>query len=217
MTPVVVHDAVVLAGGRGARLGGIDKPALRLGGRSLLERAVEAVPAARRIAIVSHMSAAIDDPRIMLVGEEPRWAGPVVALAAGLTGLAADAASVTVVLAADLVDPATGVVGLLGRVGVAAGRDDPLDGVVAVDPGCRPQPLLAAYRTRPLLEAVAAVSAADTARGSRGPSMRAVLDRLRLDELVLPWSACADIDTPADAARHGIPLTGSEARRDRVA
>ncbi len=217
MSPVVDHVAIVLAGGRAARLGGIDKPALRLDGRSLLERAVDAVPAARRIVVVSHTAPAIDDPRIVLVAEKPRWAGPVVALGAGLTGLGADAASVTVVLAADLLDPAIGVARLLEHVGVASGGDEPLDGVVAVDPGGHPQPLLAAYRTRPLLEAVAAVPAADAAPGSRGASMRAVLDRLRLDEVMLPWSACADIDTPADAARHGIRLPGSEARRERVA
>ncbi|MEU1128793.1 NTP transferase domain-containing protein, partial [Streptomyces sp. NPDC005900] len=33
-----VHDAVVLAGGGAARLGGADKPGVRVGGRTLIDR-----------------------------------------------------------------------------------------------------------------------------------------------------------------------------------
>lgn len=217
MTPVVDHDAVVIAGGRGARLGGVDKPALRFDGRSLLERAVDAVPDARRIAVVSHSRVAIDDPRIVLVAEEPRWAGPVAALAAGLSAFGADASAVTVVLAADLVDPAAGVAALLARASDAMSRNGAVDGVVGVDPGGSRQPLLAAYRTRPLLEAVGAVSLPVAASGSHGASMRAVLDRLRLEPVPLSWVTCADVDTPADAAHHGISLRDSEGFHDRVA
>ncbi|MDQ4138070.1 MAG: NTP transferase domain-containing protein, partial [Actinomycetota bacterium] len=42
-------DAVILAGGRAVRLGGIDKTALEVGGRSLLESALAAVPDARSV------------------------------------------------------------------------------------------------------------------------------------------------------------------------
>lgn len=216
MTPVTRYDAVVLAGGRGTRLGGVDKPALRLRGRSLLERAIDAVAAARRIAVVTHSPLAVDDPRVVPAAEEPRWSGPVVALATGLAACGDDAAPLTVVLAADLIEPAVAVRALLARLdGVV--RDEWIDGVVAVDPGGSRQPLLAAYRTRPLLDAVGAVSAPDPASGARGPSMRAVLDRLRLHDVPLPWHACADVDTPADAMRHGIAIPGAEADRDLVA
>lgn len=217
MTSVAGYDAVVLAGGRGTRLGGIDKPALRLRGRSLLERAVDAVAAARRVAVVTHSPVAVDDPRVVLAAEEPRWSGPVVALATGLAAFGDDAAPLTVVLAADLIDPAVAVGELLARVDGVVARGERVDGVVAVDPGGTRQPLLAAYLTRPLLDAVGAVSAPDAASGGRGPSMRAVLDRLQLHEVALPWHACADVDTPADARRHGITIPGSETSRDRVA
>ncbi|MEH6375729.1 NTP transferase domain-containing protein, partial [Streptomyces sp. KLMMK] len=36
------YDAVVLAGGAARRLGGADKPTLRVGGRTLLDRVLEA-------------------------------------------------------------------------------------------------------------------------------------------------------------------------------
>ena len=213
-----VHDAVVLAGGRGSRLGGIDKPALRLGGRTLVERALGAVPGARAIALVTHSPFPVDDARVIVVGEEPRWAGPVAAMAAGLDALDADAALLTVVLAADLVDPAPGVARLLAAIADPLRPGAPVDGVIAVDPGGSRQPLLAVYRTRPLREALAAASAEpSTIRGSRGASVRSVLERLRVEEVPLAWSACADIDTPADAARHGILLPGSEVAHDRVA
>ncbi|MFE1500369.1 NTP transferase domain-containing protein, partial [Streptomyces albidoflavus] len=38
------YDAVVLAGGAARRLGGSDKPAVRVGGRPLLDRVLGACP-----------------------------------------------------------------------------------------------------------------------------------------------------------------------------
>jgi molybdopterin-guanine dinucleotide biosynthesis protein A len=213
----VHHDAVLLAGGRGARLGGVDKPALRLGDRTLVERALGGVPGARAIAIVTHSPVPVDDARVVVVGEEPRWAGPVAALAAGLAALEADAAPFTVVLAADLVDPAAGLAELLAAASASIRRGASVDGVVAVDPGGFRQPLLAVYRTRSLREALAADAVRRADPGSRGASVRSVLERLRLRELPLSWSACADIDTPADAAWHGITIPGTEAAHGRVA
>ena len=45
-------DAVVLAGGAARRLGGTDKPALRVDERTLLEHVVAAVAGAGRIVVV---------------------------------------------------------------------------------------------------------------------------------------------------------------------
>lgn len=210
--PALAYDAIVLGGGRGSRLGGADKPALLLGGLSLGDRAIRAVADARAVAFVSHgvvPSAEPLDPRIRVVREQPRWAGPVAAIAAGLAGLDDRPEPVTVVLAGDLVDPAPAVSALLayGPVGD--------DGVVAIDPDRVRQPLLAIYRTEALRSAVSAVGAIARASG-RGPSMRAVLERLELHELPLPAVWCADVDTPDDAARHGIVLP-AEVHRARVA
>jgi molybdopterin-guanine dinucleotide biosynthesis protein A len=201
MTPRTIgHDAIVLAGGRAARLGGIDKPALVVGGATLAEHAVRAVPHARAVAFVSHRAVPTGDPRVRHAREEPRWAGPVAALDAGLARLADDPAPYTVVLAADLVAPASAVAALLGRIADAAD-----DSIVATDPTGARQPLLAVYRTAALDSALRAVTARP-AESARGPSMRAVLERLEVREVGLPAEWCADVDTPADAARYGIRL-----------
>ncbi|MEU4744233.1 NTP transferase domain-containing protein, partial [Actinosynnema sp. NPDC023658] len=44
--------AVVLAGGRGSRLGGVDKASLVVDGRTLLDHVLDAVAAARQVIVV---------------------------------------------------------------------------------------------------------------------------------------------------------------------
>ncbi|MYU19520.1 NTP transferase domain-containing protein, partial [Streptomyces sp. SID8361] len=51
MTPGA-YDAVILAGGAARRLGGVDKPALRVGGRALLDRVLDACRGAGRTVVV---------------------------------------------------------------------------------------------------------------------------------------------------------------------
>lgn len=215
----VAHDAIVLAGGRASRLGGIDKTALMIDGVSLAARAIGAVTEARAVAYVAHAAPprwVVADRRVRVASEDPPWAGPVAAIAAGLDGLADDPQPYTVVLAGDLVGGAAAVAALLARV--TATRH----GIVGVDPDGRSQPLLAVYRTAALATAVGEVLAEvqreprDAVR-RRGASMRAVLLRLELRGLELPASWCADIDTPADAAHHGIELPTPEVRHVRVA
>ncbi|MER5478427.1 DUF6457 domain-containing protein [Streptomyces sp. NPDC002734] len=90
-------DAVVLAGGAARRLGGADKPGVRVGGRALLDRVLAACADAGRTVVVA-------DPRstarpVRWARESPPGGGPVAALAAGLELTTAD---VVVVLSADL-------------------------------------------------------------------------------------------------------------------
>ncbi len=211
------YDAIVLAGGRGSRLGGIDKTALMIDGTSLAARAVGAVSGARAVAYVSSAPAprwVLAERRIRVAAEDPPWSGPVAAIAAGLEGLADRPQRFTVVLAGDLVGAAPAVEHLLARVAHA------VDGVVGVDPDGFSQPLLAVYRTVALRGAVAEVLAATRSAsptGGKGASMGAVLARLRLRGVALRGSWCADVDTPADAARHGVVLPMGEVRRVRVA
>ncbi|AWB95774.1 molybdopterin-guanine dinucleotide biosynthesis protein [Agromyces badenianii] len=219
----VAHDAIVLAGGRGSRLGGIDKTALTIDGVSLAALAIRAVSNARAVAYVSHAPVprwVAADRRIRVAGEEPPWGGPVPAIAAGLAGLDDDAQQFTVVLAGDLVGAAPAVAELLARVPYT------VDGVIGVDPDGHRQPLLAVYRTPALAAAVADVlgttGGAPSGSGSRmgrgkGASMRAVLDRLEVRGVALRDSWCADVDTAADAARHGIAVPTGEVRCVRVA
>jgi len=178
----VTFDAVVLAGGSGARLGGVSKAELEVGGLPLLRHALKAVSGARHVVVVG-------PPELTRFGvattlEDPPGGGPVAGLHAGLTHLAAggEPAETVVVLACDLPLAAPVVPALL-----AALADT--DGAMALDPDSRPQPLLAAYRTRALQRAIAALPAA------HGAAMRSLTDRLRLTTVAVDSLAALDADT----------------------
>ncbi|MGW0967590.1 NTP transferase domain-containing protein [Streptomyces sp. NPDC002516] len=76
------YDAVVLAGGAARRLGGEDKPGVRVGGRTLLDRVLAACADATRTVVVA-------GPRptarpVEWAREDPPGGGPLAALDAGL-------------------------------------------------------------------------------------------------------------------------------------
>lgn len=185
----VEWDAVVLAGGRASRLGGIDKTALLFDGMQLLDRALAAVSGARRIAVVGPPALSDRLPAsVLLVTESPRFGGPVAAVAAGLARLGPDAAPRVALLAADLLMPAEAVAELLA-VGSLASR---ADAVVAADSSGRMQPLLAIYRAAALRRAVAATAPL------AGASMRTLTSGMLVCQVRLPDRLCADIDTTHD-------------------
>lgn len=138
--------AVVLAGGRGERLGGVDKAALRFGGRTALDRVLDAVDAAQPCVVVGPQRPT--ERPVLWTVEDPPGEGPVAAVAAGVSLLPAET-EVVVVLATDvpLIDAAT-----VERLLTAA---DGHDGALLVDASGRDQYLLAAYATGPLRAALA--------------------------------------------------------------
>ena len=103
--PAHAFDAVVLAGGRGTRLGGTDKPGLIVGGQTLLGAVVSAVTSAGadRIVVVGPERQPGDlaraRGRVRYAREDPPGRGPVAALACGLDQVSAP---LVVLLAADL-------------------------------------------------------------------------------------------------------------------
>ncbi len=137
--PAHAFDAVVLAGGRGTRLGGMDKPGLIVGGQTLLGAVVSAVTSAGadRIVVVGPERPGARG-RVRYAREDPPGRGPVAALACGLEQVSAP---VVVLLAADLpfLRPAH-VTRLL--TGLAA-QEAP--GVVALDASARPQWLVSGW------------------------------------------------------------------------
>jgi molybdopterin-guanine dinucleotide biosynthesis protein A len=185
------YDAVVLTGGRSSRLGGVHKPELRIGGRTMAARVLAAVRDADRTIVVG--SAVRDVPVDLVTREEPPGGGPVAALAAGLVGVRAP---MVAVLAADLpfLDAAT--VRLL-REKLAA---QPAAAVaLPVDAEGRDQVLCAVWRTVALRAALAEVG------GPAGVALRAVVAaapgsvaRVVGDgDGLPPWFDC---DTPRDLA-----------------
>ncbi|MEO3745984.1 NTP transferase domain-containing protein [Plantactinospora sp. B5E13] len=74
--------AVVLTGGAGRRMGGVDKPALPVGGRSMRERVLAAVADAEPRIVVGTTDGL--PPRVHGIRERPAGGGPVAATAAGL-------------------------------------------------------------------------------------------------------------------------------------
>jgi len=85
-------DLIVLAGGRGNRLGGAVKPAVDVAGRTLLSRVLDARARARRVVVVgpaeARAAAGRETTGVLWTLEDPPFGGPVAGIAAGLAALA---------------------------------------------------------------------------------------------------------------------------------
>ncbi|MCZ2812205.1 NTP transferase domain-containing protein [Modestobacter sp. VKM Ac-2979] len=187
MTSLPRFAAVVLAGGRAARLGGQPKPQLDVGGRTMLATVVDAARDADPVVVVGPPQPVPEG--VVLVREVPPGGGPVPALAAGLA--AVGDAEVVAVLAADLPFLTHDLVTALRRRLVD-------DGVLVVDDTGRDQLLLGVWRTAALRDAV---------RDPRPHTpLRTVLSALSVSRhrpaalpgRPAPWTDC---DTPADLDR----------------
>ena len=192
MTSVpVVFDAVVLAGGRGSRLGGVDKAEVLVAGRALLDRVLDAAANARRTVVVGPPD--LNRAGVVTVLEEPPGSGPVAALWAGVTALdrSSPAAAAVLVLACDVPLAGRAVPGLLA----ALASDPAADGAHLVDGAGRMQPLVAVYRRAPLRAALDRLPD----RG-RGCTMRQVVAGMALTRVVDADGHGADADTWDDVA-----------------
>jgi molybdopterin-guanine dinucleotide biosynthesis protein A len=185
---VTSFDAVILAGGSGRRLGGVDKAALTIGGATLLDRTLDAVEAATAVVCVG--------PERLLGGttrsatwtrEQPPGGGPVAALSAGLDLVDA---SVVAVLAVDHPFVTAEVVSRLVETCSLAD----VDAALAGDAEGMPQPLLAAYRTASLRACIRAIG------GPAGVAMTRAIEGLRCVTVPAP-DAAQDCDTPEDLER----------------
>jgi molybdopterin-guanine dinucleotide biosynthesis protein A len=81
------YVAIVLAGGRGTRLGGRDKAAVEVAGRSLLDRTLEAVAGAASVVVVGDERPTSSAVPLAWTREQPAYGGPVAATYAGLDAL----------------------------------------------------------------------------------------------------------------------------------
>ncbi|MEV0526928.1 NTP transferase domain-containing protein [Streptomyces sp. NPDC050439] len=179
---------MVLAGGGARRLGGADKPGLRVGGRTLLDRVLGACSGARTTVVVAAPRPTVRP--VQWAREEPVGAGPLAALDAGLRCTQAEQ---VMVLSADLpfLEERT-VGGLLAEL-----RESGADGAVLTDPGGRDQPLVAAYRSAALRREIARLAAEHD--GLTGLPLRSLTARLELTR-VTDAVASFDCDTWDDIA-----------------
>lgn len=185
---------IVLAGGRSSRLSGRHKPAIEVAGTPIVARVIEALRAAGAEPLV------VGDPAgvpagVPVVREDPPFAGPVAAIAAGLAALPRRAGTL-LVLGGDMPFVTADALRLL----VAA---TPGGVALAVDPEGRDQPLCAAWDESVLRARITAIGE------PRDRPLRILLegvaDAIRIP---LPVDVLADVDTPEDLRR----LTG---RADR--
>ncbi|MEY6569371.1 DUF6457 domain-containing protein, partial [Streptomyces sp. PGLac3x] len=197
------------------RLGGVDKPGLRVGGRALIDRVLAACEQARTTVVVAAPREVARE--VVWAREEPAGAGPLAALAAGVraaggSGAAgsspagaagraaaadgAEGAPVVVVVSADLpfLDGAA-VRGLLVRL-----AEGGADAVLARDAEGRDQPLVGAYLRAPLVRALEEIRAEEGEL--TGLPLRRLTSRLTLDHLAEEDGAPVsfDCDTWGDLA-----------------
>ena len=185
MTAAAGYDAVVLAGGSARRLGGADKPGLRVGGLPMLDRVLAACAGAGRTVVVGPQRAT--SRPVHWVREQPPGGGPVAAIAAALPQVTA---GTMLLLAADLpFFDAASAARLCAALtpGVAA--------AVLIDPDGREQPLAAAYRT----DAVRA--ALELLPDPSGVPLRRLVGGLPTSRLPDRAGAAADCDTWDDVER----------------
>ncbi|MEV0846123.1 NTP transferase domain-containing protein [Streptomyces sp. NPDC049954] len=189
------YDAVVLAGGAARRLGGTDKPAVTVGGRTLIDRVLAACATAGTTVVVSGPRSCARP--VVRVREEPPGGGPVAALDAGLRHTAQD---LVLVLSADLpfLDRPT-VERLVTALAAGAGPGgEQADGALLVDATGRDQTLLAVYRASSLRAAL------DRLRAEHGTlhglPLRSLVSAFALVRLRDDGNASFDCDTWEDVA-----------------
>ncbi|MGW3601827.1 MULTISPECIES: molybdenum cofactor guanylyltransferase [unclassified Micromonospora] len=204
------YAAVVLAGGAARRMGGVDKPALPVGGRSMRDRVLAAVADAAPRVLVGPAGAV--PPGVRVTREDPPGGGPVAAAAAGLA-LLDPAANLVALLAADLPLLTRAAIGELlthlaaSHTGPAGGGTVGLerlpDGACFVDADGRRQSLCGVWQVTALRAGMDRL-AAERGGSLAGAPVRALLAGLVVREV--PWSGDGpppwfDCDTDEDVRR----------------
>ncbi|MGO4858190.1 molybdenum cofactor guanylyltransferase [Arthrobacter sp. 2MCAF14] len=211
-------DAVILAGGKSSRLGGVPKAQLKYDGATLLQRAVAASRGAGRVVVVGPDPGTLPDGTLT-AREDPPYAGPAAAIAAGLLALGQDRevqdgegqdreaqegvvpspehAPWVLVLACDMPLAAAAVPVLLQEL---AGHEE-TEGAMSISADGRKQPLLGIYQVSALQREV---QAAAEQGGLANAAVFRLLARLDLLAVPVPTGSTDDVDTWDDAAALGV-------------
>ena len=185
-----MSGVIVVAGGRGTRMGGVDKASITLAGERLIDRLLRQLPYDAPVAVVSPYPLGMPQ-----VCERPLFGGPAAGIAAGHAALAGTSESTTAILAVDAPDSPQ-MLPALEQALESSGADvavATLDGL--------PQPLCALWRTEALTRALEEL---------RDPRNKPAMHLLRLAGTIAEVEATPavrDIDT----------LDELRARRERLA
>ncbi len=178
-------SAVILAGGKGSRIGGHDKADMTLGGVSALDWILEALPDEAEIVVVApdrHTAR----PAVFCL-EEPRFGGPVAALAAALVHVTSP---VIAILGGDMPRSSHLAMRLVEEFRHSNGA-----ALIPVDADGRRQPLGMVVDAAHLREAITAIQPVE------GRAMHEVISNLVFVERPLSeeeWQWLRDFDTAAD-------------------
>ena len=186
---MTAYDAIVLAGGAAKRLGGADKPGLRIGGLALLDRVLGACAAAGTTVVVGGRRPTARP--VTWTREVPAGGGPLAALDAGVRQTAAES---LLVLSADLPFLGEATISAL----LAAAGAGTREGALCIDPDGRDQPLVAVYRAEPLRRELALLAAEHG--GLAGLPLRLLTAELDLTRVEAGPLASFDCDTWEDIA-----------------
>ncbi len=179
--------AVVLAGGGGVRLGGVDKAAIEVDGVTLLERALAAAAACEEVVVVGDR---VPTSRpVTWTREDPVGGGPAAGLLSGLDALLS-APELVCVLAVDM--PRVTMATIARLVAVASAGTE-VDATVLVDREGRRQPLAGVYRCAALRSARSAVRESE-----HGLAVRDLVAPLRVAEVAAVGEEARDVDTWED-------------------
>lgn len=234
--PDLPFDAVVLAGGRSSRLGGVPKALLLADGEPLLLRTLAALRHAGRVAVVGPADLADvlatalrraaaaaagqggqgrqGGQQILLTREDPPFSGPAAAAAAGFRALAAAGtqAPLTMLMACDMPALAGLPEQLASLAGAAAERSDWSDSPERSNPTEAWVPVDEAGRAQQLASCVRtdALSRAIAEHGGNLVNLpvRALLAKVQVAPVPVRSGLTADVDTWADAEQLGIQRSG---------
>jgi molybdopterin-guanine dinucleotide biosynthesis protein A len=182
-SPSLRLGAVVLAGGTGRRMGGVDKAGVEIHGVSLLERALTATMAVGEVVVVG--SRAPTSRPVTWTVEDPPQGGPAAGLLAALDAFAVPP-DLVAVLAVDMPYLRAGT---LARLVWAVEADPTVEGAVLVDAAGRRQTLAAVYRVSAL------VASRPAAGREHGLPMRRLVEPLFLVEVPAVGEEARDVDT----------------------
>lgn len=185
------YGAILLAGGRASRVDGADKPLFEVGGRTLLQIAVDAVRDAGADPVTVVGPVLDSSVRADWVREEPSFGGPVAGIVTALGSWRADP-EWTFVLACDLPRADLAVPRLIEALAL---QPADVEGVCLADASSRPQWLTGVHRTSALRAAACGLPG-----GGRDLPARTLLADLAI-AVVAAADATDDVDTWEDLRR----------------